>query len=292
MKKTVIVDLDYMRPKVPSKARSRSVKRGISTGGSGSGSGSGSGVEDDDDPLHIGTLLEKHQNDEDDDGCGDDDGDHTEDDAETASSSSSSGDSSSPTTTTATTQRHPSIRDVDYAVDSDDDLLQSVIDEPTFPLDINAILSIMNKTENNTIANMTLKKIASRRHEILSSLNLTPEKMAEFERKLMMYRVIETPYDLKHNQLIRWIPMRSLETRPYVTLGGTLFRVRENVEEGVHVVTIRNVKRFVFNIKFEVNVVFQRLSREEMLILRAVEFVENDDDDDDAPTSTPSASTR
>lgn len=278
MKKTVIVDLEYMRPTVPSKARSRSVKRGISSGGSG-------GEDEDSDTtelLHIGTLLEKHQND--DDGC-DDDGDQTED--ETASSSSSSGDSSPPTTTTA--QRHPSIRDVDYAVDSDEDLLQSVLDEPTFPLDINAILSIMNKTENNTIANMTLKKIAARRHEILSSLNLTPEKMAEFERKLMMYRVIETPYDLKHNQLIRWIPMRSLETRPYVTLGGTLFRVRENVEEGVHVVTIRNVKRFVFNIKFEVNVVFQRLSREEMLILRAVEFVENDDDDDE---TLPAALTR
>jgi hypothetical protein len=267
MKKTVVVDLEYMRPTVPSKARSRSVKRGISNGGS-------SGEDEDGD---IGTLLEKHQTY---DGYDDDDGDHTETEAETASSSSSSGDSSSPTTTTTATQRHPSIRDDDYAVDSDEDLLQSVLDEPTFPLDINAILSIMNKTENNTIANMTLKKIATRRHEILSSLNLTPEKMAEFERKLMMYRVIETPYDLKHNQLIRWIPMRSLETRPYVTLGGTLFRVRENVEEGVHVVTIRNVKRFVFNIKFEVNVVFQRLSREEMLILRAVEFVENDDDDD------------
>lgn len=165
-------------------------------------------------------------------------------------------------------------------MDSDDDLLQSVLDEPTFPLDINAILSAMNKTENNTIANMTLKKIAARRHEILSSLNLSPEKMAEFERKLTMYRVIETPYDLKHNQLIRWIPMRSLETRPYLTLGGTLFRIRENIEEGVHVVTMRNVKRFVFNIKFEVNIVFQRLSEEELLILRAVEFVENDNDHD------------
>ena len=138
----------------------------------------------------------------------------------------------------------------------------------------------MNKTENNTIANLTLKKIAARRHEILSSLNLTPEKMAEFERKLPMYRVIENPYELKHNQLIRWIPLRSLETRPYITLGGTLFRVRENPEDGIHVVTIRNVKRFVFNIKFELNVVFQRLSQEEMLILRAVEYVDGDGDGD------------
>ena len=173
--------------------------------------------------------------------------------------------------------RHPTVNDSDYAVDSDDDLLQSVLDEPTFPLDINAILSAMNKRENNTIANMTLKKIAARRHEILSSLNVTPEKMEEFERKLHMYRVIEDPHDLKHNQLIRWIPLRSLETRPYVTLGGCLFRIKQNETDGIHIVTIRNVKRFVFNIKFELNVVFQRLSQEELLILRAVEFVESDD---------------
>jgi hypothetical protein len=175
------------------------------------------------------------------------------------------------------------VNDEDYAVNSDDDLFQSVLDEPTFPLDVNAILSAMTKTENSTIANMTFKKIAERRREILSSMNLSPEKMEEFERKLNMYRVIEDPYELKHNQLIRWIPLRSLETRPYVTLGGTLFRVRENIEEKMHIVTIRNIKRFVFNIRFELNVVFQRLSNEELMILRAVEYVENDDVDvDDA----------
>jgi hypothetical protein len=271
MKKRVVVDLEYMTP---------SVGRGRG-GGSGGSSGESDRDEDtDNDPLNIDCLLQKH------DGSDDD----LSDDAAT-STTDDDDDEYEPSPPPPPARQHPSIRDSDYAVNSDDDLLQSVIDEPTFPLDINAILSAMNKTENSTIANLTLKKIAARRHEILSSLNLTPEKMAEFERKLVMYRVIESPHDLKHNQLIRWIPMRSLETRPYVTLGGTLFRVRENVEEGVHVVTIRNVKRFVFNIKFEVNVVFQRLSQDEMLILRAVEYVgdgdgdDDGDDDGDTPTS-------
>jgi hypothetical protein len=190
----------------------------------------------------------------------------------------SGGDSVSGESTSTNSNRHPSITDADYAVNSDDDILQSVLDEPTFPLDVNAILSAMTKTENSTIANMTLKKIAARRHEVLSTMNLTPEKMAEFERKLQMYRVIETPDELKHNQLIRWIPLRSLETRPYITLGGCLFRVRYNDEESLHIVTIRNVKRFVFNIKFELNAVFQRLSQEELLILHAVEYVESPDE--------------
>jgi hypothetical protein len=263
MKKTVVVDLDYMRPSVGGR-RSRSRSRSRSNGDC---------LEDE---LNIYELLHKDTEDtenRDDDDDLDDDATDTE---TTMSSTDDDADDDVPPSRT-----HPSVKDSDYAVDSDDDLLQSVLDEPTFPMDINAILSAMNKTENNTIANLTLKKIAARRHEILSSMNLTPEKMAEFERKLPMYRVIETPYDLKHNQLIRWIPLRSLETRPYITLGGTLFRVRENPEEGVHVVTIRNVKRFVFNIKFELNVVFQRLSQEELLILRAVEYVDGDETDND-----------
>ena len=264
MKKTVVVDLDYMRPSVGGGRRSRS--------GSRSGSRSRSRSNGD---VNIYELL--HKDDDLDDDLDDDDLDDDEA-SDTETTMSSDDDDDAPLRPPS--QTHPSVQDTDYAVDSDDDLLQSVLDEPTFPMDINAILSAMNKAENNTIASLTLKKIAARRHEILSSLNLTPEKMAEFERKLPMYRVIENPYDLKHNQLIRWIPLRSLETRPYITLGGTLFRVRENPEDGIHVVTIRNVKRFVFNIKFELNVVFQRLSQEEMLILRAVEYVDGDGDGD------------
>jgi hypothetical protein len=224
--------------------------------------------------LNINTLLHQCDVDNDDETTNDDDVSEDWSDNDSIESSDSE---SSPVTEEE--RRHPSVKDTDYAVDSDEDLLQSVLDEPTFPLDINAILSAMNKAENNTIANMTLKKITARRHEILSSLNLTPEKMEEFERKLHMYRVIENPWDLKHNQLIRWIPLRSLETRPYVTLGGTLFRVRENPEEKLHIMTIRNVKKFVYNVRFELNVVFQRLSQEELMILRAVEYVEDDDDE-------------
>jgi hypothetical protein len=170
---------------------------------------------------------------------------------------------------------HPSVQDTDYAANSDDDLLQSVLDEPTFPLDVNAILNAMNKSENSTIANLTLKKIAQRRREILSTLNLPTDKMEDFDRRLQLYRVIEDPCELKHTQLLRWIPLRSLETKPYLTLGGTLFSVKLRPDDGLHQITIRNVKRFVFQIKFELTVMFQRLSREELLILRAVEYVED-----------------
>ena len=287
MKKTVVVDLEYMRPSVGgggrrsrsqsrsrsrSQSRSQSVKRGASRDSS------------DHEELSIEALLHDYKDDHD---AATDETTTNEDDIsdewsddDIIESSDIESDNELDVAKEHKQQTHPSVKDTDYAVDSDEDLLQSVIDEPTFPLDINAILSAMNKTENNTIANMTLKKITARRHEILSSLNLTKEKMEEFERKLHMYRVIEDPWDLKHNQLIRWIPLRSLETRPYVTLGGTLFRVHENVEEKVHIVTIRNIKKFVYNIRFELNVVFQRLSQEELMILRAVEYVEDEDADD------------
>jgi len=285
MKKTVVVDLEYMRPSVKGRARSRSrstssVNRIITDAIEKSELCDEYELDED---MNIDALLKIHQDIDDDSrgnsGRDDDDDDEEDDEGDDDDIIESSDDyaSSGSSGNEIIRHRHPSVKDTDYAVNSDDDLLQSVLDEPTFPLEKNAILSAMTKTENLTIANMTMKKIAERRHEIISSLNLTPEKRDEFERKLQMYRVIEDPNDLKHNQLIRWIPLRSLETRPYITLGGCLFRIKYNEEEAVHIVTIRNVKRFVFNIKFELNVVFQRLSQEELLIMRAVEYVETED---------------
>jgi hypothetical protein len=295
MKKTVLVNLEYMRPSVSGRSRSRSRSRSQTRPKSRSRTQSPqttvnrivtSAIEKSalcdeyeyDEPLNIQELLDNEayrDTDDDDDDDDDESGSiDTDNDEDIMSASESSSVSS---TDTKKQYQHPSVKDSDYAVDSDDDLLQSVLDEPTFQLDVNAILSAMTKSENTTIANMTLPKIAARRQEVLSTMNLTPEKFEEFERKLHMYRVIEHPDELKHNQLIRWIPLRSLETRPYVTLGGCLFRVKYNEEEALHIVTIRNVKKFVFNIKFELNAVFQRLSQEELLILRAVEYVDSED---------------
>ena len=182
------------------------------------------------------------------------------------------------TTSTASAASAPDINkyqpcDSDYAVDSDEDLLQSVLDEPTFPLDVNAILAAMTKEDNATIANMTFKQIEARRCEILSSLELPTDKYDVFCKKLQMYRVIERPQDLRHGQLLRWIPLRSLSQNPYLTLGGTIFNIKQNITDGLHQVTIRNVKGFVYQIKFELNVMFQRLSKDELLILRAVDYV-------------------
>lgn len=297
MKKTVVVNVEYMRPTGGNRSRSGSRSRSQPKSRSRTQSPQTvvnrivtSAVEKSalcdeyefDEPLDITSLLENTDMSY----VMDNTTDSTESDVEintdTETETSSHADSATSTdsgTITDIPKRyvHPSVKDSDYAVDSDEDILQSVLDEPTFNLDVNAILTAMTKSENLTIANMTLSKIAARRQEVLSTMNLTPEKFAEFERKLHMYRVIEHPDELKHNQLIRWIPLRSLETRPYVTLGGCLFRVKYNEEEAIHVVTIRNVKKFVFNIKFELNVVFQRLSQEELLILRAVEYVESED---------------
>jgi hypothetical protein len=281
MKKTVVVNMEYMRPSANGRSRSRSRSRTRSPQTAvnrivTSAIENSSLCDEYDDPLDlldIDSLLH-HERDEADTDTDDNTDDNDDDNEDSCSVSSSA---SSYTCNTKKQYQNPVINDSYYAVDSDEDILQSVLDEPTFQLDVNAILSAMTKSENSTIVNMTLPKIVARRQEVLSSMNLTPEKMAEFERKLQMYRVVETPDELKHNQLIRWIPLRSLETRPYVTIGGCLFRVKYNDEEALHIVTIRNVKKFVFNIKFELNAVFQRLSQEELLILRAVEYVESED---------------
>ena len=244
-KKTVVIDMEYMRP-TPEKKRSRQHKNNDNYDSNESSTDSTDSSSSTDTDVGLDSVVEL------------DEGNvyKAEQNRIVAHMSNN----------------NHNIKDSDYAVDSDEDLLQSVLDEPTFPLDVNAILSAMSKNENTTIANLTLQMISNRRTEILSNLELEPIKNEEFSRKLQLYRVIETPQELRHGQLVRWIPLKSLP-KPYLTLGGTIFGIKQNLEDGLHRVTIRNVKGFVFQIKFELNVVFQRLSREELLILRAVEYV-------------------
>lgn len=246
-KKTVVIDLEYMRPTPEPKRRSRSRSRSL------------------------GGDAEDYADDNDDN----DESEYDDEFDSDVESGSSDGDTEIELGNTKDKNTSDVYQpcDSDYAVDSDEDLLQSVLDEPTFPLDVNAILTAMAKNENATIANSSFKEIEARRLEILSSLHLTTEKYEEFARKLQMYRVIERPFDLRHGQLLRWIPLRSLSQTPYLTLGGTIFNIRQNIEDGLHQVTIRTVKGFVYQIKFELNVMFQRLSKEELMILRAVDYV-------------------
>jgi hypothetical protein len=243
-KKTVVINIEYMRPTPEPKKRSRS--RHISDDSSNDNTDDTDNTDNTDD-----TYADNDYNNE---------------------------DSSTPSPSPMNTETYNDNNkyqpcDSDYAVDSDEDLLQSVLDEPTFPLDVNAILVAMTKEDNATIANMTFKQIEDRRIEILSSLDLPTDKYDVFCKKLQMYRVIERPQDLRHGRLLRWIPLRSLSQNPYLTLGGTIFNIKQNITDGLHQVTIRNVKGFVYQIKFELNVMFQRLSKEELLILRAVDYV-------------------
>jgi hypothetical protein len=253
-KKTVLINLEYMRPTPEPKRRSRKRSNSILDDGGSDESDTSDTYNEEDTDTDTETETET--------------GTGTEIDTERKTNHINS----SYTTNNGNNNKYQP-QDSDYAVDSDEDLLGSVLDEPTFPLDVNAILSAMSKNENATIANSTFKEIEDRRLEILSSLDLPLEKYEEFARKLQMYRVIERPQDLRHGQLLRWIPLKSLSQKPYLTLGGTIFNIKQNIDDGLHQVTIRTVKGFVYQIKFELNVMFQRLSKEELMILRAVEYV-------------------
>ena len=159
--KMVVVDLEYMRPSVSrsgsrsgSRSRSRSQSRSRSHARSRSHSRTGTLEEYND--LNIDELLNRQYT----NGLG------VSDDSNDISESDETGSGTGTGTGTGTDSEsdieddypstHPSIKDTDYAANSDDDLLQSVLDEPTFPLDVNAILNAMNKSENSTIANTKL----------------------------------------------------------------------------------------------------------------------------------------
>ena len=117
-KKTVVIDMEYMRP-TPEKKRSRQHKNNDNYDSNESSTDSTDSSSSTDTDVGLDSVVEL------------DEGNvyKAEQNRIVAHMSNN----------------NHNIKDSDYAVDSDEDLLQSVLDEPTFPLDVNAILSAMSK---------------------------------------------------------------------------------------------------------------------------------------------------
>ena len=94
--------------------------------------------------------------------------------------------------------------------------------------------------------------------EILASKLKLPEKMVKF------YTYVEEMEDLKLGRYIRWIHTENLKK---ISNGGFLIKIGE-------VCTCKNAKGMLFSVAVEDNLIFQRMSNDEIIIKYASRIAE------------------
>ena len=127
--------------------------------------------------------------------------------------------------------------------------------------------------ENNTsIMNLTTNKIKALKNDYLQKLQLSREQLKIFHKKLKDYRYVDDLTDIQSGQYIRWINLKNPENIK-LTNGGLIIDIKI-LSSGIHVVCKNNMNRR-FQIKIDENIIFQKLTDQERILMSALDYLEN-----------------
>ena len=127
----------------------------------------------------------------------------------------------------------------------------------------------LTNTNNNGIKDLTYSKINNIKQNILKELDLTKTQTNQLLKKLQDYRYIDELPELIEGRYLRWINLDDINNIK-LTTGGILCEIK--VDNSIILVLKNNMNRF-FQIIFDENLVFQRLSDQEKVILYAIDIV-------------------
>ena len=138
-------------------------------------------------------------------------------------------------------------------------------------MDVDKLLCALNNDQNEDIVDLDFATIATNKNKILQQLNLKKAELVLFQKRLKDYRYIEELKDLKFGSYIRWISLKNPEQLK-LTNGGIIFDIK-NINDDIHI-KCKNKTYMLFQIKLSEVIVFQKLTNQETVILKAMKYLE------------------
>ena len=129
----------------------------------------------------------------------------------------------------------------------------------------------MENENNKSILNLTTKIIKERKEEIINELPIYKNVKNQIKKKLKEYRYIDEIHELHIGTFIRWIKFKSDNTIS-ITNGALLTDVL--FEDNIQLLLKNNMNRF-FRVNFNDNLIFQKLTDQEKIILFAIDNIDN-----------------
>jgi hypothetical protein len=108
------------------------------------------------------------------------------------------------------------------------------------PLDIENILKALDNETNDSILNLTTKKINEMNLKILKELNLSKKDTSELFGKLKGYKYVDEMNDMKPGTFLRWIPINNNDNNIHLTRGAVFCELKVT-DDGIKIV-LKNTK--------------------------------------------------
>lgn len=146
-------------------------------------------------------------------------------------------------------------------------------------MDVNKLIYALDNENNESIMNLTSKKILEMNLNIIKELHLDKPTTLDYLKKLIGYRYVDEINDLKHGSFIRWIPITDPSYLPLHHCGMVCdIKITDN---GV-VITCKNFMHRHYTFKMDECLIFQKLTTQEKVIISALDHLENTNDENNS----------
>ena len=129
----------------------------------------------------------------------------------------------------------------------------------------------LENENNESIVQYSFQEIKKQKNDILQKLNLSRVDLKLNLQKLKNYRYVNNISDLNFGCYIRWINLIKLDNL-ILTNGGIICDIKIN--NGIEILCKNNFNK-IFQLKFDENLIFQKLTNQERIILHVLKEIDN-----------------
>jgi hypothetical protein len=137
-------------------------------------------------------------------------------------------------------------------------------------MDVEKLVHALDNDENEHLCNLTTKIITQLKLDVLNEMELTRDTILDYMKKLKLYKFIDELNELKYGAFIRWIPLSDPDNL-YLTAGGIICDIKIT-DTGISIIC-KNFANKYYQIKFDECHIFQKLTGQEQLILKALDHL-------------------
>lgn len=139
-------------------------------------------------------------------------------------------------------------------------------------MDTKNLLKALDDDTNESLMNFTTKQLREMILKILKELQLPRNETIDLMKKLKDYKYVDEMKDLKYGTYLRWISINDPEDIQ-LTKGGIFCEMKVK-EDGVYIICKNyGYNRKHFQIKLDENLIFQKLTEQELVLLSALDHL-------------------
>lgn len=139
-------------------------------------------------------------------------------------------------------------------------------------MDIDILINALENKSNENIIKLDYEKISKIKNDILQQLGLPNSVLKKFHKSLKEYRFIDEIPDLEFGRYIRWINLKD-EKNIKLQVGGVICDIKVS-DDGI-ILVCKNFMHKYYQINMNEILVFQKLTDQEKIILKALKYLNN-----------------